>query len=150
MEPKKPIRLEDLGAQDALRQLPFTVPDSYFDTLPSRVQAKALQPPRRLSLGWSWGRTAATLAGAGLVAALVWVTYPQQQQSLGPELLSEVSDQTIREYLEEQNITLEELADMTAEKTALPGDTTLLQYLDVSPRAIEQQLNDEVLINEAI
>ena len=150
MEPKKLIRLEEVERESPLRELPFTVPEGYFDTLPSRVQAEAIRRSHRFTISWSWQRTAASLAGAGLVAALVWVTYPQQQPSLGPDQLSEVSNRSIKEYLNEQNVSSDELADASLNNVRLPSDSTMLQYLNVSPKAIQQELDLETTADETI
>lgn len=84
------------------------------------------------------------------MAALVWLTYPQQQSSLGPDLLSGVSDRSIKEYLNDQNVSSEELAEASLSNVKLPSDSTMLQYLDVSPSAIQQELDLETLADEAI
>lgn len=150
MEQRKPIRIEELDRQHPLRQQPFTVPEGYFDTLPSRVQAEAVRRSRRFTISWSWQRSAATLAGAGLVAALVWLTYPQKQDALGPDTLSEVSDKAIVEYLRDQDPMELELAGITTAEQTTPADSSVIQYLDVSPNAIQQQLESEIILQEAI
>jgi hypothetical protein len=149
MEPRKLIRLEELDPHDKLRELPFTVPEGYFDALPTQIQTEAIRRSRRFTISWSWQRSLGTLAGAGLVAALVWVTYPKQQQSLGPDLLSEVSEQSVRDYLYDQDIYLEDYSDLV--KThAMPNDSTLIHELHVSPEAIQQAIDENALDQAAI
>jgi hypothetical protein len=151
MEPRKSIRIEELEREHPLRQLPYTVPEDYFDKLPSQIQAKATQRPQERSvISWSWQRSVTALAGAGLVAALVWITYPQKQEALGPDMLSEVSNRAIADYLSEQDISDFDLTDIHASAKAAPGDSTLLQFLDVSPKSIRQLLESEPIVNETI
>jgi len=150
MEPKKPIRIDELTNEHPLRQLPFTVPEGYFDALPSRVQAETLKRSHRFSINWTWQRTAASLAGAGLVAVLVWVTYPQKQESLGPDALSDVSNRAIVEYLNDQALSTEDLADVAPANLVIPTESTLLDFLEVSPQAIEAELEAQGARKKAI
>ncbi|WP_266366732.1 hypothetical protein [Tellurirhabdus rosea] len=129
--------------------MPFTVPEGYFDALPSRIQAETVNRSHRFTISWSWQRTAATLAGAGLVAALVWITYPPRQGPLGPDVLSEVSDAAIVEYLNDQALADEVLADIPVIDEEMATDSSLIHYLDVSPGAIRQQLESEPVLNGA-
>ncbi|MGA0558451.1 hypothetical protein ACO2Q8_17450 [Larkinella sp. VNQ87] len=143
MEPKKQIRLDELDRQHPLRQLPFTTPEGYFDTLPSRIQAQTAQrAAHRPVLNWSWPRSVATLAGAGLVAALVWFTYPEQQKSLEPELLSNVSKESVLDYLQEQDIYLEDYSDVLNAPATL-NNSNLIQELQVSPEVIKQLVEED-------
>ncbi|RYF54648.1 MAG: hypothetical protein EOO39_39060, partial [Cytophagaceae bacterium] len=150
MNSKQPIRLEEIDAGHPLRQHPFEtvgagVPDGYFDTLASRVQARAaLAHPQSTGpiISWSWGRTMASLAGAGLVATLVWLTWPQRQDSIGRDQLSGVSDAAIVAYLDEQGFNPDEV---TALQTTAKADdeSASLQYLDLKSDVIRQHLESE-------
>lgn len=142
MEPKKPIRLDELDRQHPLRQLPFTTPEGYFDTLPSRIQAETARRSHRFTISWSWQRSVSTLASAGLVAALVWFTYPQKQDSLEPELLSDVSSASVIEYLQDQDIYLEDYSDLI-NSHEMPNDSTLIHELHVSPESIQQMIEED-------
>ncbi|MFC5408893.1 hypothetical protein ACFPMF_06220 [Larkinella bovis] len=143
MEPKKPIRLDELDRQHALRQLPFTTPDGYFDTLPTRIQAEATRRTNhRFTISWSWQRSVSTLAGAGLVAALIWFTYPKKQDSLEPELLSNISSASVLDYLQDQDIYLEDYSDIIKTHD-MPNDSTLIHELHVSPEAIQQMIEED-------
>lgn len=143
-------RLDELPPEHPLRQQPFSVPDGYFDILPSRVQARVAQRSKpAFTISWSWQRTAASLAGASLIAVLVWQTLPQRQESLGSEALAGVDKQTIVTYLDEQGIDPYELADSEQIHSSLGNDTTAIQYLNVRPDEI-QQLIDEQNIRESL
>ena len=129
-----------------MRQHPFVAPDGYFDTLPSRVQARVMHKPKpAFSISWSWQRTTTSLVGATLIALLVWQTLPQRQESLPSEALAGVSNDVITAYLDEQGISADELADSQQLHSSLGNDTTAIQYLNVQPADIQQHIKDEVL-----
>lgn len=140
------FRLDELPPEHPMRQHPFAAPDGYFDTLPSRVQARVMQKPKpAFSISWSWQRTTASLVGASLIALLVWQTLPQRQESLPNEALAGVSDEVITAYLDDQGINADELADSQQLHSSLGSDTTAIQYLNVQPADIQQHIKDEVL-----
>lgn len=151
---KRPIRLEELDAGHPLRQHPLEgtsagVPDGYFDTLASRVQARVAKPQEATPLiTWSWGRTVASLAGTGLVATLVWLTWPQRQDSIGRETLSGVSDAAIVAYLDEQGLNPDEVQAVQANSPIISNDSTTIEYLDVQPDAIRQELELQDISDE--
>ena len=127
-----------------MRQLPFSVPDGYFDALPSRVQARVSTKPKpAFTISWSWQRTAASLAGASLIAVLVWQTLPQRQESLGSEALAGVSNEVITAYLDEQGVNPYQLADQQQIHSSLGNDTTAIQYLNVKPMDIQRQIDEQ-------
>jgi hypothetical protein len=144
MNEKNPFRLDELPPEHPLRQQPFTAPDGYFDQLPSRVQARVTRRPKpAFSISWSWQRTAASLAGASLIAVLVWQTLPQRQESLGSEALTGVSDDVIAAYLDDQGIDAHELADSQQLHQSLGSDTTAIQYLNVRPADIQTLIDEQ-------
>lgn len=145
MSDKKYIRIEELGKEHPLQQQPFTVPEGYFDTLPSRVQARIVKPKPAFTISWSWQRTVASLAGASLLAILVWNTLPQRQESLGEEVLSGVSDDAIKMYLEEQGVSTYDLADNAAVQASFSNGASMLEYLDVKPEQIRKQIETQAV-----
>lgn len=144
MNDKNPFRLDELPPEHPLRQQPFTVPDGYFDQLPTRVQARMMRRSKpAFSISWSWQRTAASLAGASLIAVLIWQTLPQRQESLGSEALTGVSDEVISAYLDDQGVDANELADSQQLHQSLGSDTTAIQYLDVKPADIQTLIDEQ-------
>ncbi len=144
MNEKNYFKLDELPPEHPLRQQPFTAPDGYFDQLPSRVQARVTRKPKpAFSVSWSWQRTAASLAGASLIAVLVWQTLPQRQESLGSEALTGVSNEVIATYLDEQGVDPYELADNQQIHSSLGNDTTAIQYLNVQPADIQQLIDEQ-------
>ena len=153
MNEKKIIRIDELDVGHPLRQDPFRAPDGYFDALPMQIQSRiqAQKPTPAFTLSWSWQRTVASLAGAGLVAVLVWVTLPQRQESLGQEALSSVSNEAILAYLDEQGIDANELADPASAKMSVAGDSTMFQYMNVKPDDIRRHIDEhQEVVDETI
>ncbi|WP_420149374.1 hypothetical protein [Spirosoma sp.] len=144
MNDKNEFRLDELPPEHPMRQLPFAAPDGYFDSLPSRIQARAIREPKSaFSISWSWQRTVASLAGASLIAVLVWQTLPQRQESLGSEALAGVSNEVITAYLDDQGINPDELAESQQIHASLGNDTTAIQYLNVKPTDIQRHIDEE-------
>lgn len=144
MDTNNPFRLDELPPEHPLRKQPFAVPDGYFDQLPSRVQARVARRSKpAFSISWSWQRTVTSLAGASLIAILVWQTLPQRQESLGSEALTGVSDDVIAAYLDEQGIDANELADSQQLHSSLGNDTTAIQYLNVKPADIQTLIDEQ-------
>ncbi|QHV94834.1 hypothetical protein [Spirosoma endbachense] len=144
------FRIDELPPEHPLRQQPFRAPDGYFDQLPSRVQARVTRKPKpAFSISWSWQRTVTSLAGASLIAVLIWKTLPQRQESIGREALTGVSNDVIAAYLDDQGIDPYELADGQQVHTSLGSDTTAIQYLNVKPADIQQHI-DEQNVSESL
>ena len=123
---KNRIRLDDLK-----KETPFSVPDGYFDKLPQIIQSRIVSEPiRKPLMGWSWQRSLALVSAMALMIVLVWVTVPERQGSLGQEPLSDISDASIVDYLEDQNISYYDLSEHNVVQKAFDTDSTVLNYLD--------------------
>lgn len=144
---KKRIRLDDLK-----RETPFTVPEGYFDKLPQMIQARIpAEPVRKPLVSWSWQRSVALVSAMALILVLVWVTVPERQGSLGQEPLSDVSDASIIDYLEEQNISYYDLSEHKVVQKAFDTDSTVLNYLDgLDDNILRQQLEEAISVQETI
>jgi hypothetical protein len=150
MNDKNEFRLDELPPEHPMRQLPFVTPDGYFDTLPSRVQARVIRKSKpAFSITWSWQRTVASLAGASLIAVLVWQTLPQRQESLPNEALAGVSNEVITAYLDEQGVNADELADSQQLHSSLGNDTTAIQFLNVQPTDIQQHIQEQTVLDKS-
>ncbi|GAB3494927.1 hypothetical protein GCM10027341_11640 [Spirosoma knui] len=146
MNEKNVFRLDELPPEHPLRQQPFSVPDGYFDALPSRVQTRVTRKPKpAFSISWSWQRTAVSMAGASLIAVLIWQTLPKRQESLGSEALSGVSNEVIAAYLDEQGVDPYELADSQQIRSTFGSDTTAIDFLNVQPADIQQFIDEQGL-----
>ena len=123
---KDRIRLDDLK-----RETPFTVPEGYFEKLPQIIQSRIpSEPVRQRVVGWSWQRSVALVSAMVLVFVLVWITVPERQGSLGQEPLSDISDASIVNYLEDQNISYYDLSEHKVVQKAFEADSTVFNYLD--------------------
>jgi hypothetical protein len=145
MNEKQPIRLDELDAGHPLRRHLFEttnagVPDGYFDSLPSIIQDRVVRKQHGWSVSWSWQRSVASLAGAGLVAALVWVTWPARQNSLGQEALANVSNSAITSYLDEEGISTTDLAEYAPVQKSFDDEATKNLLQDVNLDEIREQI----------
>jgi len=123
---KKHIRLDDLK-----KETPFIVPDGYFENLPRIIQAKIPnEVVRKPLIQWSWQRSVGLVAAMSFLLVMVWVTFPERQGSLGQEPLSKISDASIINYLEDQNISYYDLSEHQVVQKAFDTDSTVLNYLD--------------------
>ena len=146
MNENKFIRLDELDAGHPLRKHPFEsnhvgVPDGYFDSLPSIIQNRVVKKQHGWSVSWSWQRSVASLAGFGLVVALVWVTWPARQDSLGQEALSNVSKLAITNYLDEEGISTTELAEYAPVQQSFDEDATKNQLQGINPDEIRDEID---------
>jgi hypothetical protein len=142
----KRIQLDDLK-----RDVPFEVPEGYFEELPSIIQSRIPAVPERKPLiSWSWQRSVALTGALSLIVLLIWVTFPARQGPLGSEPLSEVSDAAILDYLAQENISYYDLSENSVVQTAFETDSTVLNYLDgVDAEYLRTQI-DESLLEETI
>jgi hypothetical protein len=123
---KKRIRLEDLK-----KEVPYSVPDEYFEKLPQVIQARIVSSPvGKPIIGWNWQRSLGLVSAMSLIFVLIWVTVPERQGSLGQEPLSGISDASIVNYLEDQNISYYDLSEQRGVQKAFDTDSTVLNYLD--------------------
>jgi len=144
---KDRIRLDDLK-----RETPFSVPDGYFEKLPQIIQSRIpLEKTGKARYGWSWQRSVALVSAMALILVLVWVTVPERQGSLGQEPLSEVSDASIVNYLEDQNISYYDLSEHNVVQKAFDTDSTVLYYLDdMDAEFLRQQIMESTSGSEKI
>ncbi|MCE7071570.1 MULTISPECIES: ash family protein [Dyadobacter] len=143
----KRIRLDDLK-----KEVPFQVPEDYFDKLPQMIQSRIpSEPVRKPVIGWSWQRSLALVSAMALILVLVWVTVPERQGSLGQEPLSGISNASIVSYLEDQDISYYDLSEHKVVQKAFDTDSTVLFYLDgLEDDILRQQLQESVSGTETI
>ncbi|MCF0050177.1 hypothetical protein MUK70_28290 [Dyadobacter chenwenxiniae] len=135
----KRIRLDDLK-----KEVPFQVPEDYFDKLPQMIQSRIpSEPVRKPVIGWSWQRSLALVSAMALIFVLVWVTVPERQGSLGQEPLSGISNASIVSYLEDQDMSYYDLSEHKVVQKAFDTDSTVLYYLDgLEDDILRQQLQE--------
>ncbi len=141
----KQIKLEDID-----RQLPFSIPEKYFEDLPMQIQGHISQQSVPIfTVSWSWKRTLITSMAASVVGILVWLTYPVKQHSIGADALSQVSEGAVLSYMQENNLVENELSDSFL-WTVSPNDSTVINRLDISDKDIMNQLETENIDEEVI
>jgi len=143
----KRIRLDDLK-----REVPFTVPEDYFDKLPQQIQARIpSEPVRKPVIGWSWQRSLGLVSAMALILTLVWVTVPERQGSLGQEPLSDISNASIISYLEDQDMSYYDLSEHKVVQKAFDTDSTVIYYLDgLEDDILRQQIQESISEIETI
>ncbi|KQS31436.1 hypothetical protein [Dyadobacter sp. Leaf189] len=141
------IRLEDIR-----KEVPFSVPEDYFDKLPQQIQSRIpAEPVRKPVISWNWQRVTGLVSAMAIILVLVWVTVPERQGSLGQEPLSDVSNASIINYLEEENISYYDLSEHKVVQKAFDTDSTVLYYLDgLDDDVIRQQIQESVTAQETI
>jgi hypothetical protein len=132
----------------------FQTPEGYFDQLPSRIQARTQRATARAPLvGWSWRRTWLGLGAAGLVAALVYLSVPVRQDTIGPETLGPVGTSDIVGYLSDRNLTTHDVRffittgtdEQRAEDWKAADTLSPVQQLKITEEDIRQHLRTEDL-----
>lgn len=147
----KKLNLEDIKKEKDL----FTVPDRYFDTLPSKIQAKIqaqntkkswfqrllqkdsqlfIFAPKKIAL--VCGMALAILVGSKIFA-------PQRAIMAETHQLAEVPEADIRNYLLENGVATEEIMQMCVKE----GTELTIDGLpsEISQEVFEEELNPEDL-----
>ncbi|MEZ4905077.1 MAG: hypothetical protein R2822_26650 [Spirosomataceae bacterium] len=137
----KRIKLEDIK-----REVPYTIPEGYFEKLPSAVQVKIQEhistKETIFPIQWGWRRSAMVGVAASVIGALIWVTYPQQQGSLSEASLSQVSNDEIVNYLKDNQVTLHELRENVDLGDMYQNEEILLKNLNVSEDDLKKALQN--------
>ena len=143
---KKRLRLDEIEKKN-----PFSVPEGYFENLPQLIQAKIPPVTEKEPIivkSWNWQLTFSSIAAMLVIAVLFWVTLPKMQGNLGNEPLSGISDNSIIEYLEEQNISYYDLSEHQVVQSAFESDSTIMNYLDgMDEDLLIKQLEETSSIN---
>jgi len=131
----------------------FTVPDGYFNNLPSIIQARTKEKESILSLPVFVGSLKYAIPAILIIIAVaIWIQ--SDNQSVTEQLLAEISTEEIIDYMQDSKMTSYELAEilqLSGEELTqilvnefesleeLPDEDILLEYLD-----------EEDLLNEGI
>ncbi|MDR6194658.1 hypothetical protein [Siphonobacter sp. SORGH_AS_0500] len=136
----KRIRLEDIPKIN-----PVHTPDHYFEDLPQRIQARVQQNPTKvLKPHWTARHSWLTAGAAASVAILMYLSWPTRQDSIGVETLSQLKTEDIVQYLEHENVSLQDLSDTEKNKMLIDslGNQPLPQ-VKISNKEIMEQLSLE-------
>jgi hypothetical protein len=97
--------------EDIPKKQPFEAPEGYFDTLPGIIQARVAKP-ESVSQRFSWKPALLYAMPILLVAiGLVWYLNSGNADSSPEQLLAAIEAVDIEAYLDESDMTTEELLD---------------------------------------
>lgn len=113
--------------------MPYEVPKGYFDTLANRIQQKEEQNDTRKNSHWIY----AIAAGFALLVSLGWYFNNNSSSSAPEDFLTKVSDESIIFYLQNSELTIEELTEYS-EVTSFLKEEQLPDF----------NLEDEVILQE--
>ena len=101
----KQIKLDDIE-----KKVPFEVPEDYFEQLTSLIQDKVYEKPKRQWIPTGQMKWAVYGILALILVAIV-LFYPNTPSPTSQDLLAEVSDQDLLEYLDLNGFSGYELVD---------------------------------------
>ncbi|MES2517085.1 MAG: hypothetical protein V4585_03190 [Bacteroidota bacterium] len=137
------MKKEEFDLENLPRENIFKVPDNYFDELPMRVQTRTSAKAKVVPLvSWSKQRTWASIAACSTIMILGYFTLMPKQESLGNEALSGVKNQEIVNYLIQENLTQNDVAEQFNNNKGLKiNDSDFLDNLKVSDKDILQSVD---------
>ena len=106
----KRMKLEDLN-----KKVPFQVPDGYFDQLTVDIQSKIKEKPLRQ---WSPSprlRWAAVAAAMVVLIGTIWIFNQPAQPVTAADLLADVNEQALLDYLDVTDLSDAELLEGLSE-----------------------------------
>lgn len=108
------------------RKAVFGVPENYFDELPLAIQKRIQAKNAGASWFLVWARLGVSLAGVALlVIAGFWLSKTYYSENQRVVNISDVSGQEIVEYLQQSNVSPEELVDVAVKEKLELGNSLL-------------------------
>lgn len=132
----------DFNDPNRKKDTPFKVPDNYFEKLPRNIMDRAHQ---KSGTYFFWNRYKIRLAVAAILIGLIAIFFPgknSNQPQNTNDILVNVSDEAIQEYLLAENIAYEEILASTANEDVLFNN--VLMDLDIS-EADYTEIEEELL-----
>jgi len=130
------IRVEELEKKNV-----FSVPDRYFDTLPSQIQARV--NGRNQAATFSFGWLVKTIAFASVVLLVISLWFFNGKPGTTPEAqLTGVSPEEIATYLQDSEVTQRELIDLISQTTTTT-DENLFQSSDITENELVEELSNQ-------
>jgi hypothetical protein len=100
------MKLEDIKKQNI-----YTVPDKYFDQLPTRIQSRVNDPVS----GLHWNRSIIFKLAVPAIAVIVMILYFDRNDSFAPQdaeaILAQVSTEDLIAYIEDMDISTDEIIE---------------------------------------
>ncbi len=143
------MKLEDIKKKNI-----YTVPDAYFDQLPTRIQARVHKTESAPFFSFNWSLTYKVALPA--LAVLILVFYlgsdPKVNSGSAESLLTHVSTEDLVAYLETTDITSDEILesiDFNTTDLDMTLDQPLIEDDEISEESL-QRLLDEFSTDEEI
>lgn len=143
----KPFKLEEISKKEV-----FSVPDGYFDKLPTIIQTRAVESTKKKTVLVPAGllKLAIPVALVVLISGYVGFKYlnnPVRKDARIEAMIAEISSEELVSYLDQSDITSDELLDMVSfEGESLEEFTPGLD--DVPDEDLELLINDIDFGNE--
>lgn len=142
------MRLEDIEKKNI-----YTVPDKYFDQLPTRIQARVTKKKWGFGFSFNWNLAVKVAAPAfAIILILFYFGIPGSTNSLNAEeILAQVSTEDVIAYLEITDITTDEIIeglDLSDLELDFENENPLnleLEETDLNALMDEFGLDDEIL-----
>lgn len=138
---KKPFKLEEFSKKES-----FTVPDGYFDNLPTIIQARAIESTKKKTLLSSVGVLKFAIPSILLLLIAGYFGYkyqnsPYQQDSKIELMLADVSTKELVNYLDNTDLSSEDFLELVSFEGEKIDDFS--NNLDnVSDEELELLIND--------
>lgn len=132
------INLEDINKKN-----PYQVPDNYFESLTSEIQEKvALKKQSRFSFDFSIKLALAPAFMLVLLAGFWFYSIEDKTTPNSEALLSGVSSSEMLDYLDEEELSINELISLTSNPSGLIDENpTYLKGLDLEKENIDELIN---------
>lgn len=122
---------------DIPKKSPFTVPDSYFEQLPGKVEARISGHRKKDTVfAFKYKLHYAIPAVLILVVGIVWLTKPRQTSDV-QSLLATVDTEQLVAYLNNSELTTEDVIDEV--------DFNVNDIEDIESEVYQLQIEDETL-----
>ena len=110
----KPLKLENISKEQG-----FSVPDGYFDKLPTIIQAKAIESTKKREILAPVGLLRLAIPSLLLIMVAGYFGYKYVNSSKDSDakielMLAEVSTEDLVEYLDQTELTSEDLLDLVS------------------------------------
>lgn len=125
---------------DLIKKVPFQVPDGYFERLTVDIQAKIAANPQRQWVSSPQLRWVLTSAATAVLVASLWVFNSRiEHETTADELLAEVNEQALLDYLDMTDLSDAELLDGLSEEELkqLWTDEDLLEELELESETLD-------------
>lgn len=128
------MKLEDIKKKNI-----YSVPDKYFDQLPTRIQARVNESKPAFDRSWNWNLVYKISVPALVVICLVFYfgLKPNNLEPNADTLLAQVSTDDLIAYLETTNLTTDEIIE------EIDLSDLDLDFYDEGPIMQDMDINDE-------